>query len=139
MIRKDITVEHINKNLNLNMTKHLGIEYTEIGKDYICGKMPVDERTRQPFGLLHGGASIVLAETLCSVGSNLIIDQEKQFCVGEEINANHIKSAKDGFVYGKSTIKHKGSRTHVWETNILNEEGALVCISRMTVAVLDKR
>jgi len=121
------------------MVSHLGIEYTEVGDDHICAKMPVDSRTTQPFGLLHGGASVVLAETLGSVGSHLCVDIEKYICVGLEINANHVKSATSGFVYGKATIIHLGRKTHIWDIRITNEASELVCISRLTVAVIEKR
>lgn len=121
-----------------SMIEHLGIEMTEAGEDYLCGKMPVDHRTIQPFGLLHGGASVVLAETLGSIGSNALIDQKKYNVVGLEINANHIKSARSGYVTGKATILHQGRSTHIWEIKIKNEKNDLVCISRLTVAVIEK-
>ena len=121
------------------MNEHLGIEWTEIGDDYLKAKMPVDHRTMQPFGLLHGGASCVLAETLGSFASYLIIDPEEYYCVGIEINANHIRSAKNGFVYGMCSPIHIGSSTHVWDIRITNEEGKLVCISRLTVAIMKKK
>jgi 1,4-dihydroxy-2-naphthoyl-CoA hydrolase len=137
MINTSIKIEDI-QNLAINMVKHLGIEYTEIGADFIKGKMPVDHRTQQPMGLLHGGASVVLAETLGSVGANLCIDTDKYYCVGLEINANHIKSIKTGWVYGKATIIHAGKKTQVWEIKITNEAEQLVCISRLTMAVIEK-
>lgn len=132
------TVAEINQFAKGNMLEHLGIEITEVGSDYLCGKMPVDHRTMQPFGLLHGGASVVLAETLGSIASNLLIDNKKNYAVGLEINANHIKSAKNGFVYGRAVIVHAGKRTHIWEVKISNESDELVCISRLTVAIIDK-
>jgi 1,4-dihydroxy-2-naphthoyl-CoA hydrolase len=101
--------------------------------------MPVDQTTVQPFGLLHGGASVALAETLGSFGSNFCVDQDKQFCVGLEINANHIRSVTGGYVYGKAQIVHLGKKTHIWEIRINNNNEELVCISRLTVAVLDKK
>jgi 1,4-dihydroxy-2-naphthoyl-CoA hydrolase len=137
MINTSIKLEHI-QNLATHMVKHLGIEYTEIGTDYIKGKMPVDSRTQQPMGILHGGASVVLAETLGSVGANLCIDTSKYFCVGLDINANHIRSVKAGWVYGKATILHNGKKTQVWEIKITNEDEQLVCISRLTMAVIEK-
>lgn len=120
------------------MTKEIGIEYTEIGTDYLCGKMPVNHLTQQPMGILHGGASVVFAESLGSVGSNLIINQATQYCVGLEVNANHIRSERSGYVYGKATCVHAGRKTHIWEIKINNEAGKLVCTSRLTVAVIDK-
>jgi 1,4-dihydroxy-2-naphthoyl-CoA hydrolase len=138
MIRKDVTPALLNEKYNTNMTKLMGIEYTEIGEDYLCGKMPVAEITKQPFGILHGGASVVFAESLGSVGSNMIVDMDKFFCVGQAIDANHIRSVTTGWVYGKAICIHEGRKTHVWEIKITNEEGKLVCASRLTVAVLDK-
>lgn len=121
-----------------NMLAHLGIEITEIGDDYICGKMPVDERTKQPHGLLHGGASVVLAESLGSIGANMCVNNESKVCVGLEINANHVRPVKSGFVYGKAKAVHIGGSTQIWEINITNEEQKLVCISRITMAVINK-
>ncbi len=121
-----------------NMLAHLGIEITEIGADYIVGKMPVDERTKQPFGFLHGGASVVLAESLGSIGANHFVDQEKFQCVGLEINANHIRPVQQGFVYGTAKAIHLGKSTQIWEIKITNETQQLVCISRITMAVMAK-
>lgn len=121
------------------MVDHLGIEFMEIGDNYLTARMPVDHRTIQPMGLLHGGASVVLAESLGSVASSIIVDRNKSYCVGLEINANHIKSAKSGFVTGKATPIHIGRKTHVWDIKITNENDDLVCISRLTVAILDIR
>lgn len=134
-----ITVELLNEKYRGNMVSYLDIEYTEIGSDYLIGKMPVDHRTMQPMNILHGGASVVLAETLGSVASILCIDLNKKLSVGLEINANHIKSAKSGYVYGKAQIIHLGKSTHIWQIDITNETGELVCVSRLTVAVLDKK
>lgn len=139
MIHTKTNPEQLNHISKGSMIEHLGIEITETGADYLCGKMPVDHRTKQPFGLLHGGASVVLAETLGSIGSNVLIDQNTQYVVGLEINANHIKSAKDGYVYGKASIIHAGGRTHIWEIKITNEQSQLVCTSRLTVMVIDKK
>jgi 1,4-dihydroxy-2-naphthoyl-CoA hydrolase len=139
LLRSDISIDFLNKGSNNNMVGHLGIEYTEIGKDYICAKMPVDFRTTQPYGLLHGGASVVLAETLGSVGSNLCVDNEHFMCVGLEINANHVKSVRTGFVFGKASLVHLGQKTHIWDIRISNEIDQLVCISRLTVAIIDKK
>ena len=116
---------------------HMGIEVIEAGPDYLKARMPVDHRTKQPMGLLHGGASVVLAETLASIGANFVLeDRENHACVGQEINANHIRSATDGWVYGVSKPVHIGRRTQVWETRITDEQDRLVCISRMTLAVV---
>ena len=120
------------------IAEQIGIEFTEIGDDFLKGRMPVDHRTHQPYGLLHGGASCVLAETLGSVASALVIDQEKFICVGLEINANHIRGVRQGFVTGIATHIHIGATTHVWDIKIHDEREKLVCISRLTVAVLKK-
>jgi len=121
------------------MIDHLGIEFLEIGDDYIKAKMPVDHRTIQPFGLLHGGASVALAETLGSVAANLCVDRATKMCVGLEVNANHIRPATNGFVYGIAKPIHVGASTQVWEIRIQNEQEKLVCISRLTLAILDKQ
>ena len=116
----------------------LGIELTALTADYIEGRMPVDGRTHQPMGLLHGGASVALAETLGSVGAASRVDPAKQACVGLEINANHLKGVRDGWVRGRATPVHVGRSTQVWEIRIIHEEtGALVCISRITMAVVN--
>jgi len=121
------------------MVSHLGIEFTEIGEDYLLATMPVDHRTKQPLGLLHGGASVALAETMGSIGATVCLDLEKQYAVGLEINANHIKSAKEGFVTGKASPIHIGKGTHVWSIEITNEDNQLVAISRITMAILDRK
>ncbi len=133
------TLEFVNQ-LNKNtMGDLLGIEITEIGGDYLKGRMPVDNRTKQPFGILHGGASAALAETLGSIAGTLVLDPDKEFCVGLEINANHIRSARSGFVYGTARPIHVGGRTQVWEIRIEDERQSLVCISRLTLAVLPRK
>lgn len=115
----------------------LGIEFLELGEDYILAKMPVDHRTKQPFGLLHGGASVVLAETLGSVASVLLInDLSKQAAVGLEVNANHLRGVRSGWVYGKVCPVHIGRKTHIWEIKITDEQEKLVCISRLTVMIV---
>lgn len=117
----------------------IGLEFTEIGADFLKGRMPVDHRTHQPYGLLHGGASCVLAETLGSVASALVIDQSKFICVGLEINANHVRGVRSGFVTGTASPIHIGASTHVWDIRIVDERDKLVCISRLTVAILPKK
>ena len=136
---KNVSVESLKPLGKGTMTEHLGFEWVEIGKDFLKAKLPVDYRTQQPHGLLHGGASCVLAETIGSVASYLIIDPAEFYCVGIEINANHIRSAKEGFVYGTCSPLHIGSSTHVWDIRITNAEGKLICISRLTVAIMKKR
>jgi 1,4-dihydroxy-2-naphthoyl-CoA hydrolase len=133
------TLEMLNKMSAKTMVEHLGIEFTAIGDDYIEATMPVDHRTHQPLGLLHGGASVVLAETLGSVAASCCVDITKQYCVGLDINANHIKSVKTGIVTGITKPIHIGKKTQVWEIKITNEQNELVCISRITMAVIDKR
>ena len=120
------------------MTDHLGIEFVEIGDDYLKATMPVDHRTHQPLGLLHGGASVALAETLGSVAATLCVD-DTRFCVGLEINANHIKGVRSGIVKGTTKPVHIGKQTQVWEIRISNDLDELVCISRITMAVLEKK
>lgn len=125
----------LNEKFNNNMTQFLGIEYTEMGDDYIKGKMPVNEKTKQPLGYLHGGASVVFAESLGSIASNVIVDSKEHICFGMEINANHIRSVQSGFIYGHAVLLHQGKTSHIWDIKITNEEGELVCVSRLTVAV----
>jgi 1,4-dihydroxy-2-naphthoyl-CoA hydrolase len=132
------TLEQVKQWCQNTMIDYLGIEITDVGENYICGKMPVDRRTHQPIGLLHGGASVVLAESLASMGAALQVDLTKKACVGLEINANHIRGVREGWVYAKASALHAGRSTQIWEIKITNESGDLVCISRMTVAVIDK-
>ena len=128
----------LNKQSRNTMVEQIGIEFTAIGPDYLEAIMPVDKRTHQPYGLLHGGASVALAETLGSMAAACCVDLEKQFCVGLEINANHIKGVKSGVVKGITRPIHLGKKTQVWEIRITNEKAELICISRITMAVLDK-
>jgi 1,4-dihydroxy-2-naphthoyl-CoA hydrolase len=121
------------------MSENLGIEWTELGENFIKARMPVDQRTRQPYGLLHGGASCALAETIGSVGSAMVIDHDKFYCVGLEINANHIRSAKEGYVTGIATPLHLGNTTHVWDIKIFDERDKLVCVSRLTMAIIPRK
>jgi len=116
------------------MGEHLGIEFLELGENFLKARMPVDQRTRQPYGILHGGASATLAETLGSVASAYVIDMSMHYCVGLEINANHIRSVKEGWVYGTASPLHLGRTTHVWDIRIVDEREKLVCVSRLTVA-----
>lgn len=131
-----VPLEQLNSMGENTMLAHLGIQITELGEDYICGTMPVDHRTHQPMGLLHGGANAVLAESLGSYGSSLLVDLTTHGVSGLEINCNHIRGVRSGQVYGKATIRHRGRATHIWEIEITNEEGKLVCLSRLTVAVM---
>jgi 1,4-dihydroxy-2-naphthoyl-CoA hydrolase len=135
---KSEKIKHIKKLSQNTMIQHLGIEFTEIGDDFVCGKMPVDHRTIQPMGMLHGGASAAFAETLASVASTLQVNLEKQYCVGLDMNANHIRSIKSGWVFGEAKPIHLGKMTQVWQIKIKNEKGEMVCISRITMAVMDR-
>jgi 1,4-dihydroxy-2-naphthoyl-CoA hydrolase len=121
------------------MMEALGIRITAVGDDWLAGSMPVDQRTHQPYGLLHGGASVALAETLGSTAAMLTLDPEKELAVGLDINANHIRGVRSGTVTGTAKALHIGRTTQVWEIRIENEEGALVCISRITMAVIPAR
>jgi len=134
-----ISLEALNGLSKNTMAERIGIEFTAIGPDYLEAKMPVDTRTHQPFGLLHGGASVALAETMGSVAATCCVDMTRQYCVGLEINANHIRSVRQGFVKGITKPVHIGKKTHVWEIRIVNDKEELVCISRITLAVLDKK
>jgi len=134
---RNYTLDELNHNGADTLTRHIGIEITEIGADYLRGTMPVDERTKQPAGILHGGASVALAETLGSMAANMCVDRDTTLCVGLEINANHVRAARDGVVTGTARPLHLGGATQVWEIRIDNTGGKPVCISRLTMAVLD--
>jgi 1,4-dihydroxy-2-naphthoyl-CoA hydrolase len=131
------TREDLKRTATQTMVEHLGIEFLEIGEDFLSARMPVDRRTIQPAGILHGGASAVLAETLGSVAANLCLDPQRKMAVGLEINANHVRPVLSGYVYGAARPIHIGNSTQVWEIRIQNEDGKLVCISRLTLAVVD--
>jgi 1,4-dihydroxy-2-naphthoyl-CoA hydrolase len=133
------SLDQLNLTSRDTMVSHLGIVFTGIGPNYLEATMPVDTRTKQPMGLLHGGANVVLAETLGSIASSLTVDTKKHSCVGLEINANHLKSVSDGKVKGIAKPIHLGKSTQVWEIKIFNEGDQLCCISRITLAILDKK
>jgi len=135
----DVQLEQLNSMSEGTMVQHLGIAFTAVGDDYIEATMPVDHRTIQPMGLLHGGASVALAETLGSVAATMTLDLSKQYAVGLEINTNHLRSMREGFVIGKATAIHIGKSTHVWGIEIRNEEGKKVAISRITMAILNHK
>ena len=136
---KDVSLSEINSRNSSTLMQSLGIECAEIGTDFLVLKMPVDERTIQPMGILHGGASAALIETVGSMGSTLLIDLEKEVPVGLEINCNHVRSVKSGFVLATGTLVHCGRRSHVWQVNI-HEEGTkrLICTGRLTVMIIEK-
>ena len=134
--KKQFTLDDL-KALHVDTAEgHLGIEFTGIGDDWLAARMPVDKRTVQPFRILHGGASVLLAESVGSCAANLCVDQEQFYCVGLDINANHIRGMKSGWVTGTARPLHLGRSTHVWQIHITNETGALVCVSRLTMSVL---
>lgn len=135
---RNFTLDELNALNAGNLGQHLGIEFTAIGPDTLTAVMPVEGRTKQPAGLLHGGASLALAEHLGSVAANLCIDPERKACVGQEINANHVRGVRSGVVTGVARPLHLGRRSQVWEIRISTEEGKLVCISRLTLAVIDR-
>jgi len=136
---KELSVEKL-KPLGPNtMAELLCIEWVEVGDNFIKAKMPVDHRTIQPYGLLHGGASCALAETIGSVASAMVVDHSKFFCVGLEINANHIRGAREGYVMGTASPLHLGGTTHVWDIKIYDEKERLICVSRLTVAILKRQ
>lgn len=132
----DITIA--NERGRNSMSDHLGIEFIEVGADFLVARMPVDPRTRQPMGIMHGGASCVLAETVGSTAANFCIDFEKYYCVGLDINTNHIRSVRDGYVIGTAKPFHLGKTTQVWSIEIINQDNKLVSINRLTMAVLKR-
>jgi len=136
--KKDIKISDLGKLLDNTMGGYLGLKFTEIGDDYLKMSMPVEDKTRQPYGYIHGGANCVLIETVGSIASALVIDAAKQYCVGIEINANHLRSVTDGLVTATASPLHLGRTTHVWDVKIFTEEGKLSCAGRLTVAVLDQ-
>jgi 1,4-dihydroxy-2-naphthoyl-CoA hydrolase len=136
---KDFKVEdlvHLRKD---TLAEQIGLEFTEVGPDYLRGTMPVDHRTHQPYGLLHGGASCVLAETIGSVASAYVVDHSKFYCVGLEINANHVRGVRSGIVTGTARPLHLGANTHVWDIKIEDDRGKLVCVSRLTVMIIPRK
>ena len=138
MFREEASIELVNSLIPGTLGEQLGMKCTELGEKHICMSMPVDERTFQPMRILHGGASIALAETIGSVASALILDPEKAYPVGLEINGNHIRSCNKGHVHAKATPLHVGRKTHVWDIKITDDRDKLVCVSRITIAVIPK-
>jgi len=137
-MNKQEIIDRIHSRSTSTMVENLGIEIIDVGQNFISGKMPVDERTKQPFGLLHGGASVALAETLGSIGAGMQIDHSSQSVVGIEINANHLKSVKSGWVFGTATAIRIGRKIQVWEIDIKDKNDNYVCKSRLTLAVIEK-
>ena len=134
--RAPVSIDELNRLSRGTLIEHLGIVFTAAGEDWLQATMPVEPRTRQPYGLLHGGASVVLAETLGSSAGNLCVETGKQVCVGLEINANHLRAVRSGSVTGTARSLHVGRATQVWEIRIEDEAGRLVCVSRITLAVV---
>jgi 1,4-dihydroxy-2-naphthoyl-CoA hydrolase len=135
---RDYTVEELNGRPKGHIGELIGIEFTEITEDSISARMPVNEKTHQPYGILHGGASVVLAESLGSVASNMIVDSNKYIGVGLEVNANHLRPVKSGFVTGICKPIHIGGKTHVWDIRLYDNRGKMNCVSRLTVAIIPK-
>lgn len=133
-----LTLEEVNQRCKNSLSDHLGILFTEIGKDFLTATMPVDQRTMQPMGIMHGGASAALAETVGSAAANYCIDQNVSVCVGLDLNINHIRPVKSGYVKGIAKPFHLGKTTQVWEIRIVNEVGNLISVSRLTMAILSK-
>jgi 1,4-dihydroxy-2-naphthoyl-CoA hydrolase len=136
--RSPRSLDELNAAAERTLSRQLGMVFTEIGEDFIRATMPVDERTWQPMGLLHGGASVALAETLGSVGGNMCMERPEHGCVGQEINANHIRSVSRGLVTGTARPLHLGGRTQVWAIEIVDESARLICVSRLTLAVIKR-
>lgn len=134
--RDSFPLELVEQHSKNTLISHLGIVFVEAGDDYLVGKMPVDARTHQPAHVLHGGASVALAETLASWAATFVVDREKNYCVGLEINANHVRAVSSGWVIGTARPVHLGRSTQIWEVRIKDESERLVCISRVTMAVL---
>ncbi len=135
----NVSLDALNERGANTMAACMGMEFTAIGPDYLRMMMPVNERTRQPYGLLHGGASAALAETVGSMASALIIDPRQQMCVGMEINANHLRGVRDGYVHAIARPLHLGATTHVWDIRITDDSHRLVCVSRLTVAIIARK
>lgn len=135
---KKYSIEELNQRGKNTMVEFLNIEFIEIGEDFLKATMPVNERTKQPIGILHGGANVVLAETVASTAANGVIDLNHFYCVGLEINANHLRSVKEGLITAITTPIHLGRTTQVWQINIFNESGKPTCTSRMTAAVISR-
>jgi len=137
--KEKIDIEEAAKRSKDTMVEYLGIEFVDIGDDYITARMPVDHRTHQPIGIMHGGASCVLAETVGSIAANYCVDHSKYYCVGLAINTNHIRSIRDGYVFGTAKPYHIGQSTQVWSIEIVDEKDHLISINRLTMAVLTRK
>ena len=136
--RKIFDLEQLNAARKNTLVENLGIMITECGDDFLCATMPIDHRTHQPMGIMHGGASVSLAETVGSIAATMAVD-DNHYCVGLDINANHIRAVKSGLVYATARPYHIGRSTHVWDIRIIDENNNPVCVSRLTMSVLKKR
>jgi 1,4-dihydroxy-2-naphthoyl-CoA hydrolase len=136
--RTPTSVEQLNDHTRNTLAETIGIRMTEIGADFVRATMPVNSRTHQPMGVLHGGASVALAETVGSVAANLCVDQKFHYCLGQEINANHLRPVSSGVVTATARAYHIGKRSHVWSIEIRDEQDKLLCVSRLTMAVVDR-
>lgn len=134
---RPVSLDDVNASTADGAASHVGIEFIEAGDDYLVARMPVDHRTRQKYGILNGGASCLLAESLGSHASSLCLDADRQHCVGLDINANHIRSVSEGWVYGTAKPIHLGRSTHVWEILIRDQQQRLICVSRLTMMIKD--
>lgn len=137
--KTDFNIEKLNERGKNTMSQYLGIEFIEIGDNYLSARMPVDHRTKQPAGIMHGGASCVLAETVGSTAANCCVDHDQFYCVGLDINTNHIRAMREGSVFAIAKPFHLGKTTQVWGIDIKNEEDQLVSVTRLTMAVLERR
>jgi 1,4-dihydroxy-2-naphthoyl-CoA hydrolase len=135
---KEYSISSWEKKVGKTIHDSLGIKVTEIGSNYVCGTMPIDERTFQPMKILHGGASVVLAESLGSIAASMMVDPEKYYAVGQSINANHVRPGISGVAHGKATPVHIGSRSQIWDIEICNDDQKVICTSRLTMAVIAK-
>ncbi len=139
MINTEISLEKLNATSKDTMIEHLGIEYLEMKEGYVKARMPVDKRTRQPYKILHGGATIALAETIASVGSAAIVDLDKFDVRGASVSANHLGAVSSGWVTGVAELIHKGKATHVWDVKITDEKNRNISVVRMTIMIIDKK
>ncbi len=137
--RRQVTPQELQERSRNTLAEHLGIQMTEVGPDYLRATMPINPQTHQPSGILHGGASVALAETVGSLAANLCVDIEKFLCVGQEINANHLRPVASGLVTATARPFHIGARSQVWSIEIRNADDKLVCISRLTMAVVERK
>lgn len=136
--KREASIAAMNERSKNTMMEHLSIQFTEVGDDYVIGSMPVNTKTQQPLGIMHGGASCVLAETLGSTAANFCVEFPKFYCVGLSINTNHIRSVREGFVFGKAVPEHLGRSTQLWNIEIRDEQQKLISVTRLTMAVLSK-